>query len=80
MKLCPKCGRTYDLAAWLELPFVPCIVDGALVPGTRETSVMHTELDDGSPGETIVLRNCTCGSTLAVDASLEGPALAARAD
>jgi hypothetical protein len=46
------CGRSYGRKSWRALPFV---------------GRQHTPKDDYGPAETIEMRNCPCGSTLAVE-------------
>ena len=52
MKTCTCCGQTYDSATWRLLPFV------------GQLDVPAGDSED-EPAETLEMRNCTCGSTIA---------------
>lgn len=51
-KVCTKCGKRYDARAWTELPLV---------------GRQAVDADDQGPAYVLELRNCRCGSTLAVE-------------
>lgn len=57
MKLCSKCMTVHTPESWATLPFCR---------PTREESLLHVPADEDGPAETLELRNCMCGSTLAV--------------
>jgi hypothetical protein len=64
-KLCKCCQRVHDARSWLGLPF-------AGPPRLRG----FQPCGEGEPG--LVLRNCPCGTTLAVDEPDEVKAEAER--
>lgn len=52
VKICTKCSTPYDAESWAALPYV----------GEQ----VFPEADEYGDAERIELRNCPCGSTLAV--------------
>lgn len=53
MKVCSKCGRKLSASDWEELPLLGHQVIPPYAP-------------ENDPGEVLELRNCGCGSTLAL--------------
>ena len=56
-KLCQKCHTVHDAVSWRSLRYV---------------GRMHVDADAEGPAEDLELRNCDCGSTLAVVVTEEG--------